>query len=124
MRGNDVYLVYNAIEKIWASVSHDRGQTWSLHPIVHNTNSKLGLSLPSAGAVDSRGHVYFAWAGYTAHGKATGQVNLYVTKSTNGGVSWTTSLVEVSGSPPPCGCGGWAYWGAQVVLAVDAQDRI
>ena len=124
VRGQDVYLAYNAIEKLWVSVSHDRGETWATYPVVHNTNSKLGLSLPSAGAVDSNGNVYFAWAGYTAHGKPSGHVNLYVTKSTDRGVTWTTSLVDVSGAPMPCGCEGWAYWGAQVVLAVDARNRI
>jgi hypothetical protein len=30
----------------------------------------------------------------------------------------------VSGAPPPCECGGWAYWGAQLTLAVDARDRV
>ena len=124
VRGDDVYLVYNAVQKIWASVSHDRGRTWSLHPVVHNTNSKLGWSLPAGGAVDSEGNVYFSWAGYTQNGKPSGDVNLYVTKSTDGGVTWTTSLVDVSGAPPPCGCGGWAYWGAQMALAVDDEDRV
>jgi hypothetical protein len=124
VRGDDVYLVYNAVQKIWASVSHDGGETWSLHPVVHNTNSKLGWSLPAGGAIDSHGTAYFGWAGYTQNGQAKGPVNLYVSKSTDGGVTWTTSLVDVSGAPPPCGCGGWAYWGAQLTVAVDASDRV
>ena len=124
VRGDDVYLVYNAVQKIWASVSHDRGETWALYPIVHNTNSKLGWSLPGGGAIDSHGNAYFGWAGYTQNGQAKGPVNLYVSKSSDGGVTWTTSLVDVSGAPPPCGCGGWAYWGAQLTVAVDAQDRV
>ncbi|MGH3065004.1 MAG: sialidase family protein [Gaiellaceae bacterium] len=124
VRGDDVYLVYNAVQKIWASVSHDGGRTWSLHPVVHNTNSKLGWSLPAGGAVDSKGTAYFGWAGYTQNGKPSGDVNLYVTKSTDGGVTWSTSRVDVSGAPPPCGCGGWAYWGAQLTLAVDGEDRV
>ncbi|MDP9241548.1 MAG: glycoside hydrolase, partial [Actinomycetota bacterium] len=41
VRGNDVYLVYNAVQKIYASVSHDGGKTWSFGAIVPNTNSKL-----------------------------------------------------------------------------------
>lgn len=124
VRGDDVYLVYNAVQKIWASVSHDRGRTWSLHPVVHNTNSNLGWSLPAGGAVDSQGTAYFGWAGYTQNGQAKGPVNLFVSRSSDGGVSWTTSLVDTSGAPPPCGCGGWAYWGAQLTLAVDDEDRL
>jgi hypothetical protein len=124
VRGADVYLVYNAVQKIWASVSHDRGRTWSLHPVVHNTNSNLGWSLPAGGAVDSQGTAYFGWAGYTQNGQAKGPVNLFVSRSSDGGVSWTTSLVDISGAPPPCGCGGWAYWGAQLTLTVDDEDRL
>ena len=124
VRGQDVYLVYNAVQKIYASVSHDGGLTWSLHKVVANTNSKLGWSLPGGGAIDSQGNAYFAWAGYEGSGKPSGNVNLYVTKTSDGGATWTTSLVDVSGAPPPCGCSGWAYWGAQMTLAVDGRDRV
>lgn len=124
VRGRHVYLVYNAVQKIWASVSHDRGETWETFPVVHNTNSKLGWSLPAGGAVDSSGNVYFSWAGFTANGKPSGDVNLYVSRSSDGGRTWTTSLVDVSGAPPNCGCAGWAYWGAQMVLGVDGRDRV
>ncbi|MBI4171661.1 MAG: exo-alpha-sialidase, partial [Actinobacteria bacterium] len=124
VRGQHVYLVYNAAMKIYASVSHDGGQTWATYPIVANTNSKLGWSLPSGGAIDSQGNAYFAWAGYEGNGKPSGDVNLFVSKSADGGVTWTTTVVDVSGAPPPCGCGGWAYWGAQMALAVDGLDRV
>jgi hypothetical protein len=119
VRGPHVYLVYNAVMKIYASVSHDGGATWTTHAIVPNTNSKLGWSLPSGGAVAPDGTAYFAWAGYEANGKPSGDVNLFVSRSSDGGVTWTTTVVDVSDAPPPCECGGWAYWGAQMALAVD-----
>jgi hypothetical protein len=124
VHGDDVYLVYNAVQKIYASVSHDGGETWEFRKVVHNTNSTFGWSLPSGGAIDSKGNAYFAWAGYLQNGKPSGPVNLFVTKSSDGGVTWTTHRIDVSGAPPPCGCGGWAYWGAQMALAVDARDRV
>jgi hypothetical protein len=124
VRGPDVYLAYNAVQKTYVSVSHDGGETWRLHHVVANTNSKLGWSLPGGGAVDSHGNVYFGWDGYTQNGKPAGDVFLYVTKSVDGGATWTTSQVDVSAAPPPCGCAGWAYWGAQLTLAVDARDRV
>jgi BNR repeat protein len=124
VRGQDVYLAYNAVQKIYASVSHDGGETWALRKVVANTNSTYGWSLPGGGAVDSKGNAYFAWAGYLASGKPSGDVNLFVTKSSDGGETWTTSLIDISGAPPPCGCGGWAYWGAQMTLAVDDKDRV
>lgn len=125
VRGQDVYLVYNAVMKIYASVSHDGGDTWTFGKIVSNTNSKLGWSLPSGGAIDSQGNAYFAWAGYEGNGKPSGDVNLFVSGSTDGGESWTVQRVAVSGAPPSCGSScGWAYWGAQMALAVDDLDRV
>jgi hypothetical protein len=125
VRGPDVYLVYNAVQKIYASVSHDGGKTWTFQRVVSNTNSKLGWSLPSGGAIDSNGNAYFAWAGYEASGKPSGDVNLFVSKSADGGKTWTVQRVAVSGAPPPCGSScGWAYWGAQMALAVDGMGRV
>jgi BNR repeat-like domain len=125
VRGRHVYLVYNAVMKIYASVSHDRGKTWTTHRIsTPTTNSKLGWALPSGGAIDSTGTAYFAWGGYEQSGKPSGEVNLFVSRSTNGGASWQTNVVDVSEAPPPCECGGWAYWGAQMALAVDDQDVV
>jgi hypothetical protein len=123
-RDGHVYLVYHTQQKIFASVSHNGGETWSTHNIVGTTNSELGVSLPSGGAIDSKGNAYFAWNGVNNPGQAKGVKNLYVTKSTDGGQTWTTSLVDVSQSPKQCGCPGWDYWGAQMALAIDARDRI
>jgi BNR repeat protein len=123
-RDGHVYLVYHTQQKIFASVSHDGGETWSTHNLVGSTNSDLGVSLPSGGAIDSNGNAYFAWNGLTQSGQAKGPVNLYVTKSTDGGETWTSHIVDVSQAPPPCGCGGWDYWGPQMALAIDAKDRI
>ncbi len=124
VRGEDVYLVYHTQEKIFASISHNGGATWSLKNLVGTTNSALGVSLPSGGAVDSHGTVYFAWNGANNPGQAKGTKNLYVTKSSDGGRSWTVSRVDVSQAAPQCGCGGWDYWGAQMALGVDAHDRV
>ena len=33
-RGGHVYLVYHTQQKIFASVSHDGGKTWSVHNLV------------------------------------------------------------------------------------------
>jgi hypothetical protein len=123
-RDGHIYLVYHTQQKIFASVSHDGGETWSTHNMVGTTNSDLGVSLPSGGAIDSDGNAYFAWNGVNNPGQAKGVKNLYVTKSTDGGHTWTTSRVDVSQSPKQCGCPGWDYWGAQMALAIDARDRI
>jgi hypothetical protein len=125
VRGPDVYLVYHTLQKIFVSYSHDGGSTWTTRNLLNGTtNSQFGQSLPSGGAVDSHGTAYFAWNGVNNSGQAKGTINLYVTKSTDGGATWTTSLVDVSQAAPPCACGGWDYWGAQMALGVDAADRV
>jgi hypothetical protein len=123
-RDGHVYLVYHTQQKIFASVSHDGGVHWSTHNLVGTTNSELGVSLPSGGAIDSKGNAYFAWNGVNSPGQAKGVKNLYVTRTTDGGRTWSTHLVDVSQSPKQCGCPGWDYWGAQMALAIDANDRI
>jgi hypothetical protein len=123
-RGGHVYLVYHTQQKIFASVSHDGGQTWATHNLVGTTNSDLGVSLPSGGAIDSKGNAYFAWNGVNNPGQAKGTKNLYVTRSTDGGVTWKTSLVDISQPAFQCSCPGWDYWGSQMALGIDAKDRI
>ena len=123
-RAGHVYLVYHTQQKIFASVSHNGGETWSTHNLVGTTNSELGVSLPSGGAIDSKGNAYFAWNGANNPGQAKGTKNLYVTRSTDGGVTWRTSLVDVSQPSFRCGCPGWDYWGSQMALGIDAKDRI
>ncbi len=123
VRGGHVYLAYHTQQKIFVSASHDGGATWTLQQPMKST-AKVGVSLPSGGAVDSNGAVYFAWNGIRQPGQAKGDINLYVTGSADGGATWRTTLVGVSAAPPVCGCPGWDYWGAQMALGVDGQDRI
>jgi hypothetical protein len=123
-RGGHVYLVYHTQQKIWASISDDRGATWRTVQPVNNTNSAFGVSLPSGAAIDSQGNAYFAWNGVNRPGQAKGTINLYITKTSDGGASWTTSVVDVSQRPPSCDCLGWDYWGGQMAIGVDASDQV
>jgi len=125
VRGQDVYLVYHTLQKIFVSQSHDAGATWQTDNLLNGTtNSQFGQSLPSGGAVDSQGRVFFAWNGVTGSGQAKGTKTLFVTRSLDRGASWTTSVVDNSGPAAACGCGGWDFWGAQMALDVDAADRV
>jgi hypothetical protein len=124
VRGQDVYVVYNHSQTIWSANSHDGGQTFT--EVKVNQNGKLGWSLAGGGTVTPNGHVYFAWAGYEGSGGAKAKVNLYVSKSADGGATWTTKLIDVSSSPPDCSaylC-GWAYLGAQMVMTSDSAGNV
>jgi|KBSSwiStaDraftv2_1062776.scaffolds.fasta_scaffold25898_6 hypothetical protein len=119
VRGDDVYVGFNHSQKVWVASSHDGGKTFTNSNV--NPNANLGWSLAGGGTVDAAGAVYFAWAGYKKNGQAKGPVNLYVSRSTDGGATWTNILVDVSASPPDCSAAlcGWAYLGAQMTLTSD-----
>ena len=104
--------------------SHDGGATFKQVKV--NQNAKLGWSLGGGGTVTPDGSVYFSWAGYTQNGGAKGPVNLYVSRSSDGGNTWATNLVDVSQAPPDCssmGC-GWAFLGAQMTMTSDASGNL
>ena len=124
VRGPDVYVVYNHSQTIWSANSHDGGKTFK--EVKVNQNGKLGWSLAGGGAVTPDGSVFFAWAGYEGSGGAKAKVNLFVSKSSDGGATWTTKLIDVSASPPDCSeflC-GWAFLGAQMVTTSDSSGNI
>ncbi len=124
VRGQDVYVVYNHSQTVLAAASHDGGATFSQVKV--NQNGKLGWSLAGGGAVRPDGSVFFSWAGYTQNGGAKGPVNLYISKSVDGGKTWTTSLLDISGAPPDCSsmsC-GWAFLGAQMTMTSDAAGTL
>lgn len=117
VRGQDVYVGYNHTQTVWVSYSHDGGLTFTSAKV--NSNAKLGWSLAGGGAVDEAGNVYFSWSGYEQNGGAKGKVNLYVSRSFDGGATWSSTVVDFSGAPPDCSdyfC-GWAYLGGQITLA-------
>ena len=124
VRGKDVYVGFNHAQKVWVSSSHDAGNTFTSVNV--NSNAKLGWSLAGGAAIDPAGNVYFSWAGYTQSGGAKGPVNLYISKSSDGGQTWSTTLLDVSGSPPDCSayqC-GWAYLGAQITMTADSAGTL
>jgi BNR repeat-like domain len=124
VRGKDVYVGYNHSQTVWVSASHDGGATFTSTKV--NQNAKFGWSLTGGAAIDNAGNVYYAWTGYTQNGGAKGPVNIYVSKSTDGGTNWTATLVDVSGAPPTCAdflC-GWAFLGPGTAMASDAAGKL
>lgn len=121
VRGQDVYVAFNFGEKLWVSSSHNGGVSFTLNAAFQNN---LRWALPGGGTVDPTGNVYFAWSGYLRAPK--GRVILYVSRSSDGGKSWKTNLMDVSGAPPACAdfhC-GWSYLGAQIALTSDSAGTL
>ena len=124
VRGKDVYVVYNHAQTVWGSSSHDFGATFTSVKI--NPNAKLGWSLAGGGTVTPDGSVYFSWNGYEQNGGAKGAVHLYVSKSTDGGNTWTLKELDTSGAPVDCSdysC-GWAYLGAAITMTSDYSGNL
>jgi hypothetical protein len=124
VHGTDVYVAYNHAQTVWGTYSHDAGATFTSVKV--NPNGKLGWSLAGGAAIDAAGNVYFSWAGYEQNGGAKGNVNLYISKSTDGGATWATKLLDVSNAPPDCSsmsC-GWAFLGAQVTMTSDSSGTL
>ncbi|HVB72992.1 MAG TPA: sialidase family protein [Ktedonobacteraceae bacterium] len=123
VRGSTVAVAYNAVQKIYASISHDGGQTWTTH-LINNGSTQQGWSLGGGAGIDSRGNIYFTWAGYTQNGQAKGPVNLFVTESRDGGQTWGLTPIGISGAPYPCSSCGFAFLGAQMTMAIGSDDSI
>jgi hypothetical protein len=124
VHGADVYVSFNHAQKVWVASSHDGGMTFTSSNV--NPTGKLGWSLAGGGTIDPDGNVYFAWGGYTQNGGAKGPVNLYISKSSDRGATWSNRLLDRSGAPPDCSpyqC-GWAFLGAQITMTSDAAGTL
>ena len=100
VRGPNVYLGFNHRQSLWVASSHDGGITFSSAEV--KTKNHVAWSQAGAATVDPAGNVYFSWTGYTHKDADRGPLNLYVSKSANGGQDWTTNLLDVSGGAPEC----------------------
>jgi hypothetical protein len=124
VRGQNVYVSYNHSQTAYVTYSHDGAATFTEVKI--NQNSHLGWSLGGGGTVTPDGTVYISWDGYEQNGGAKGNVNLYISKSSNGGNTWTTMLLDTSKSPPDCSafsC-GWAFLGAAITMTSDTSGNL
>jgi BNR repeat-like domain len=119
VRGRDVYVAFNRLRRIRVASSHDGGITFTSIDV--NSALRLVRALAGGATVDPDHNVFVAWAGYTARDGAKGRVNLYTSKSSDGGKTWTTTLMDSSGAPPDCSsfyCER-GYLGAQITMASD-----
>ena len=124
VRGLDVYVAYNRAAKIWVAVSHDGGNTFL--PINVNETDGMGWAQAGGATIDPSGNVFLSWAGYTRADRGQGPVDLYISRSADGGKNWSTLLMDISGAPPECATNecGWAYLGAQITVTSDAAGTL
>lgn len=124
VRGADVYVGFNHDERFLVAASHDAGQTFGLVNITPNAGP--GSSLAGGATVDPAGNVYFGWTAYARHEVSGRPVNIYVSRSADGGRTWNTVLLDVSAAPPECAAQfcQTGFLGAQIALASDASGTL
>ncbi|MGD0759520.1 MAG: sialidase family protein [Candidatus Sulfotelmatobacter sp.] len=124
VRGRDVYVGFNHEEEFFVAASHDYGELFNRVEV--NSGAEEGASLAGGATVDPNGTVYFGWTAYARHDMSNHSVNIYVSRSVDGGKTWGTSLLDVSGAPPDCEAQACetGYLGAQVALASDAAGTV
>jgi hypothetical protein len=124
VRGRDVYVGFNHEQRFFVAASHDYGELFNRVEV--NANAPMGWSLAGGATVEPNGAVSFGWTAYAKRDMSRHPVNIYVSRSVDGGKTWSTILLDVSGAPPDCeaqACES-GYLGAQVSLASDAAGTV
>jgi BNR repeat-like domain len=124
VRGGDVYVGFNHEEKLYVAASHDGGQTFSTVNV--NPNAERSSSLAGGATVDPSGNVYFGWTAYARRDMESQPVSVYISRSSDGGRTWISLLLDQSSAPPGCEAEGCqtGYLGPQIALASDASGAL
>jgi len=124
VHGRDVYVTFNREHRIRVASSHDGGVSFTSADV--NPALQLVRAIAGGATVDLNQSAFVAWAGYTARDGTSGRVNLYISKSSDGGNTWTTTLMDSAGAPPDCSlfhCES-GYLGAQITMTSDAAGTL
>lgn len=119
--GQDVYVGFNQGDSYVVS-SHDGAVNFGT-PVQTSNNGRSWFH--SAGAVAPNGDVYFAAADYGAGYLGSTPIN--VLRSTDGGVNWTTTVLDTSLEAAPCDYADGCYFGflgPEVGLAIDVDGLV
>ncbi len=118
--GQDVYVAFNSSDS-YVVASHNYGASFGAR-IKTNTDTRYYFA--EGGAVAPNGNVYFSES--AENQSATGTVQLVLVKSTNGGSTWTQSVVDTSQQQPACtapSCGA-DFFAPSASLDVDTAGEI
>lgn len=124
VHGTDVYVGFNHDEKFFVAASHDAGQVFNVVNV--NPNEGPGWSLAGGATIDPAGNVYFGWTAYARQELPTRPVSVFVSRSPDGGRTWNTTLLDVSGVPPSCALQSCetGFLGAQIALTSDSAGTL
>ena len=125
VRGNTIVVAYDDNFNTWTSISLDGGKSWTTHE-VFPTSFLFSISLSAGAAIDAQGTIFISWDSFDReHRKlGNGPSTVWVAKSSDNGHSWSRTVIDTSGAPPPCNNCGYSFLGAQMALKVGSDDTI
>jgi len=100
IRGPNVYVSFNHDQTLSVAASHDYAQNFS--STVLNPGAGPGWSLAAGATVDPVGNVYFSWTAYARTDLLARPVEVFVSRSADGGRNWSTTPIDVSSAAPDC----------------------
>lgn len=121
--GQDVYIAFNASDSYVVS-SHDSGNTFST-PVKTNTDTRYWFHNGGAVSPANGNVVYFGAADFS--NTYAGDAYADVIRSTDGGVTWTTTRVDTSREMPGCAWAAGCYLGflgTSTVIAADGAGTL
>jgi hypothetical protein len=124
VRGPNVYVSFNHEQTFAVAASHDFGRSFS--STVVNPGAEPGWSLAAGATVDLVGNVYFSWAAYPPTNVSTRPTEVFVSRSSDSGRSWSTTPMDVSSAAPSCPeqlCSA-GFLASQMALASDDAGTV
>ena len=119
VRGANIYVSFNHDQTLEIAASHDYAQNFS--SAVVNSDAAPGWSLAAGATVDPSGNIYFSWTAYPRTHLLARPVEVFVSRSADGGRNWFTAPMDVSSAAPGCpaqDCSA-GFLASQVALASD-----
>jgi hypothetical protein len=120
---DNVYVMYASGEDHFLARSSNGGRTWRESLVLEDTH----VAFPEGAVLDAAGNAWFAWG--DCFGNCTGSTAaIYQVSKTVAGASKTTFAAVADGPagphcPPAVSC-GFAYWGPQDDVAIDAAGNL
>jgi hypothetical protein len=124
VRGPNIYVSFNHDQTLEIAASHDYAQNFS--SAVVNPGAGPGWSLAAGATVDAAGNVYFSWTAYPRTNILTLPVEVFVSRSADGGRNWSTTPMDTSSAAPGCSAQvcSFGFLSSQVALASDDAGTI
>jgi len=123
--GMHIYIGFNSSDS-WVVVSHNGGLTFTT-PLKMNTDSRYYFHQGVAISPSNGNIAYISTSDYSSGNNYNGDSFVRVWKTTNGGTSWTQTLIDTSREVPPC---AWAagctqgFFGTTPNMAIDSAGKL